>query len=179
LGSASLTTDAAGAVVSKQRTYPFGTVREQKGNSPTDFGFTGQRLPSTNTFTNPRMGSGLIRGFVSPFVDGHYFGEVREQESEGDSPTDFGFTGRRLPSTNTFTDTRMGISLIRVSLSLFVDGHYHGAVREQESAGDSPTDFGFAGQRLPSTNTFTNPRMSALQKPGKNRDFYVAPALRS
>ncbi len=44
LGSASLTTDAAGEVVSKQRYYPFGGVREQEGESPTDFGFTGQRL---------------------------------------------------------------------------------------------------------------------------------------
>ncbi len=46
LGSASLTTDTAGAVVSKQRYYPFGAVREQEseGDSPTDFGFTGQRL---------------------------------------------------------------------------------------------------------------------------------------
>ncbi len=36
LGSASLTTDAAGEVVSKQRYYPFGTVREQEGESPAE-----------------------------------------------------------------------------------------------------------------------------------------------
>ncbi|MBN2007556.1 MAG: hypothetical protein JXA21_29695 [Anaerolineae bacterium] len=44
LGSTSLTTDQSGAVVSKQRYYPFGEVFDPEGRSPTDFGFTGQRL---------------------------------------------------------------------------------------------------------------------------------------
>jgi len=44
LGSVSLTTDQSGAVVSKQHYYPFGEVFDPEGPSPTDFGFTGQRL---------------------------------------------------------------------------------------------------------------------------------------
>ncbi len=47
LDSASLSTDAAGAVVARQRYYPFGAIRDETGNSPTDFGFTGQRLDAS------------------------------------------------------------------------------------------------------------------------------------
>ncbi len=67
LGSASLTTDAAGEVVSKQRYYPFGGVREQEGESPTDFGFTGQRLDDSTglMYYRARYYSARLGRFVS------------------------------------------------------------------------------------------------------------------
>jgi RHS repeat-associated protein len=43
LGSTSLTTDAAGGLVSQARYTPFGEVAWEGGLAPTDFGFTGQR----------------------------------------------------------------------------------------------------------------------------------------
>ena len=42
LGSASLTTNISGQVVSEMRYYPFGEVRWQNGSTPTDRTFTGQ-----------------------------------------------------------------------------------------------------------------------------------------
>ena len=42
LGSASLTTNISGQVVSEMRFYPFGEVRWQNGSTPTDRTFTGQ-----------------------------------------------------------------------------------------------------------------------------------------
>jgi RHS repeat-associated protein len=47
LGSASLTTNITGAVVSEQRYYPFGETRYVSGTMPTDRLFTGQRSEST------------------------------------------------------------------------------------------------------------------------------------
>jgi RHS repeat-associated protein len=43
LGSASLTTNESGEVVSRQLYHPFGTVRYSEGTLPTDFTYTGQR----------------------------------------------------------------------------------------------------------------------------------------
>ncbi len=43
LGSVSLTTDASGALVSQARYLPYGQDLGQPDESPTDFGFTGQR----------------------------------------------------------------------------------------------------------------------------------------
>ena len=43
LGSVSLATDASGAVVARQRYYPYGGMRWSSGTSPTDFTYTGQR----------------------------------------------------------------------------------------------------------------------------------------
>ena len=40
LGSTSLTTDAAGNVVARQRYLPYGQERWTTGDVPTDFGFT-------------------------------------------------------------------------------------------------------------------------------------------
>jgi RHS repeat-associated protein len=47
LGSTSLATDAARAVVSRQLYYPFGEQRWSSAELPTDFQFTGQRIQST------------------------------------------------------------------------------------------------------------------------------------
>jgi RHS repeat-associated protein len=47
LGSTSLATDAAQAVVSRQLYYPFGEQRWASAELPTDFQFTGQRIQST------------------------------------------------------------------------------------------------------------------------------------
>jgi RHS repeat-associated protein len=47
LGSTSLATNAAQEVVTRQWYYPFGGQRAAVGVSPTDFGFTGQRLAGT------------------------------------------------------------------------------------------------------------------------------------
>jgi RHS repeat-associated protein len=43
LGSSSLTTNAAGSIVSQLRYLPFGGTRWESGATPTDFQFTGQR----------------------------------------------------------------------------------------------------------------------------------------
>jgi hypothetical protein len=44
LGSTSVVVNTSGAVVSRQSYYPFGDVRTASGTSPTDYGFTGQKL---------------------------------------------------------------------------------------------------------------------------------------
>jgi YD repeat-containing protein len=55
LGSASLTTNASGAVVSQNRYYPFGASRLTQGTRPTDLDFTGQRLDGSGLhFYNAR-----------------------------------------------------------------------------------------------------------------------------
>jgi RHS repeat-associated protein len=68
LGSTSLVFDEAGAVVSETRYLPYGEVLWESGQSPTDFGFTGQRLEAgfglmdyRARFYSPRLGR-----FVSP-----------------------------------------------------------------------------------------------------------------
>jgi len=43
LGSTSLTTDAAGALVARVLYYPYGETRYTEGTLPTDYGYTGQR----------------------------------------------------------------------------------------------------------------------------------------
>jgi hypothetical protein len=43
LGSTSLTTDAAGAVVARVLYYPYGEERYTEGTLQTDYGYTGQR----------------------------------------------------------------------------------------------------------------------------------------
>jgi YD repeat-containing protein len=45
LGSTSVVADSSGALVTRQTYYPFGGVRTTQGSaSPTDYGFTGQKL---------------------------------------------------------------------------------------------------------------------------------------
>ncbi len=66
LGSASLTTNASGAVVSQNRYYPFGATRFTQGTRPTDVDFTGQRLDGTGLhFYNARYYSSGLGRFVS------------------------------------------------------------------------------------------------------------------
>ncbi|MBI3244141.1 MAG: RHS repeat-associated core domain-containing protein [Chloroflexi bacterium] len=65
LGSASLTTNASGAVVSQNRFYPFGATRFTQGTRPTDVDFIGQRLDGTGLhFYNARYYSSGLGRFV-------------------------------------------------------------------------------------------------------------------
>jgi RHS repeat-associated protein len=65
LGSASLTTNASGAVVSQNKYYPFGASRLTQGTRPTDLDFTGQRLDGTGLhFYNARYYDSLLGRFV-------------------------------------------------------------------------------------------------------------------
>ncbi len=66
LGSASLTTNASGGVVSQNRYYPFGASRFTQGTRPTDVDFTGQRLDGTGLhFYNARYYASGLGRFVS------------------------------------------------------------------------------------------------------------------
>ena len=66
LGSASLTTNASGAVVSQNRYYPFGATRFTQGTRPTDLDFTGQRLDGTGLhFYNARYYASGLGRFIS------------------------------------------------------------------------------------------------------------------
>jgi len=68
LGSTSLTTDSAGAVVARQWYHPYGTVRAGD-DLPTDIGFTGQRAESSELgslmFFRARFYSPLVGRFLS------------------------------------------------------------------------------------------------------------------
>lgn len=67
LGSASLTTNASGGVVSQNRYYPFGASRFTQGTRPTDVDFTGQRLDGTGLhFYNARYYANGLGRFVQP-----------------------------------------------------------------------------------------------------------------
>ncbi|RLC89429.1 MAG: hypothetical protein DRI37_03810, partial [Chloroflexi bacterium] len=73
LGSTSLTTDAAGNVVARQRYLPYGQERWTTGDAPTDFGFTGQRaVPGTGLmyyrarFYHPALGRFISADTVVP-----------------------------------------------------------------------------------------------------------------
>jgi RHS repeat-associated protein len=69
LGSASLTTNITGAVVSEQRYYPFGETRWVSGTMPTDRLFTGQRSESSGVGSlinmNAREYSPILGRFLS------------------------------------------------------------------------------------------------------------------
>jgi RHS repeat-associated protein len=67
LGSASLTTSITGTRVSELRYYPFGEVRWQWGNTPTDRTFTGQRVDSYSNIIEmgARWYSPLLGRFLS------------------------------------------------------------------------------------------------------------------
>ncbi|MCL4507181.1 MAG: RHS repeat-associated core domain-containing protein [Chloroflexi bacterium] len=70
LGSASLTTDISGTVVSEMRYYPFGEVRWQSGTMPTDRTFTGQRAENQSAVGSlmdygARFYSPLLGRFIS------------------------------------------------------------------------------------------------------------------
>ena len=68
LGSTSLTTDSAGAVVSEVRYHPYGQERWANGEAVTDFGFTSQRNEAGFGLMdyNARYYSPLLGRFVSP-----------------------------------------------------------------------------------------------------------------
>jgi RHS repeat-associated protein len=68
LGSSSLTTNAAGSIVSQLRYLPFGGTRWESGSTPTDFQFTGQRKEAGIGLYdyNARYYDPLIGRFVSP-----------------------------------------------------------------------------------------------------------------
>jgi len=70
LGSTSLTTSSAGALVARQYYYPYGEIRPGgTGAIPTDIGFTGQRREDSGLgslmFYNARYMSPLLGRFVS------------------------------------------------------------------------------------------------------------------
>ena len=67
LGSTSLTTNSAGAVVAEGRYLPFGGSRWSNGSAMTDFGFTGQREESSLGLYdyNARMYSASLGRFIS------------------------------------------------------------------------------------------------------------------
>ncbi len=61
-----VTCGTLGAVVSRQRYHPYGTVRYVSGSMPTDFGFTGQRRDDTGLmFYNARYYDAALGRFVS------------------------------------------------------------------------------------------------------------------
>jgi RHS repeat-associated protein len=67
LGSTSLVTTGAGAVVARQLYLPYGTPRWITGTLPTDFTFTGQRVDATGLmFYRARYYSSSLGRFVSP-----------------------------------------------------------------------------------------------------------------
>ena len=70
LGSTSLITNTAGAVVAETRYLPYGQVYWQWGASQTDFGFTGQRLDGFGLMDyNARYYDPLLARFISPDMD--------------------------------------------------------------------------------------------------------------
>ncbi|MEJ5311827.1 MAG: RHS repeat-associated core domain-containing protein [Anaerolineae bacterium] len=65
LGSVSLVTNQAQAVVSRQMYSPYGTVRWSQGAPPTDIGFTGQRADATGLmFYQARYYSAALGRFI-------------------------------------------------------------------------------------------------------------------
>jgi len=66
LGSTSLTTDASGNVVARQKYLPYGQIRSTTGTLPTDKGFTGQRLDGTGLmYYGARYYSAVLGRFIS------------------------------------------------------------------------------------------------------------------
>ncbi|MBI5876105.1 MAG: RHS repeat-associated core domain-containing protein [Chloroflexi bacterium] len=67
LGSVSLTTDGAGAVVSEQKFTAWGVVRAANGAMPTDVGYTGQRADASTglMFYGARYYDAALARFVS------------------------------------------------------------------------------------------------------------------
>jgi len=70
LGSTSLTTDANGAEVGRQKYFPFGAPRVQTGTLKTDYRFTGQRSEEANFGSlydyGARFYSPVLGRFISP-----------------------------------------------------------------------------------------------------------------
>jgi RHS repeat-associated protein len=66
LGSTSLTTDASGNVVARQKYLPYGQVHSTTGTLPTDKGFTSQRLDATGLmYYGARYYSTTLGRFIS------------------------------------------------------------------------------------------------------------------
>ncbi|MBI5877540.1 MAG: RHS repeat-associated core domain-containing protein [Chloroflexi bacterium] len=67
LGSVSLTTDGAGAVVSEQKFTAWGVVRAANGAMPTDVGYTGQRADASTglMFYGARYYDSYLNRFIS------------------------------------------------------------------------------------------------------------------
>ena len=69
LGSTSVVADSAGALVTRQTYYPFGGVRTVQGSaSPTDYGFTGQKVDASDglMYYGARYYDPLLSRFTQP-----------------------------------------------------------------------------------------------------------------